>query len=148
MMDSKSLTPLLMLHALVLATLMGAVRECRAESDDIYRQGSDFANQIGGQGTGTIEGMKPGEVIPNYTDNPQEKGYYGGVKANDASNLKTDGGNAWSQTEVGKAVTDSVMKNPKEPISHDAPSSRRARTLRTKPTVSWARQARTARPNR
>lgn len=121
MMDSKSLTPLLMLHALVLATLMGAVRECRAEGDDIYRQGSDFANQIGGQGTGAIAGMKPGEVIPNYTDNPKEKGYYGGVKANDASNLKTDGGNAWSQTEVGQAVTDSVMKNPKEPISHDAP---------------------------
>lgn len=121
MMDIKALTPLLILHALVLATLMGAVRECRAEGDDIYRQGSDFANQIGGQGTGTIEGMKPGEVIPNYTDNPQEKGYYGGVKANDANNLKTDGGNAWSQTEVGQAVTDSVMKNPKEPISHDAP---------------------------
>lgn len=36
------------------------------------------------------------------------------MKANDASNLKTDGGNAWNQT-------DSVMKNPKEPISHDAP---------------------------
>ena len=117
----KSLPGLLATHALVLGTFIFATGDCRAEGDDVFQTGSEFAKQIAGQGTGTLQNTNPANVLPNYTDNPKEKGYYGGVTAGDANNLKTDGGTAWGQTEVGQAVTDSVLKNPKEPISHDAP---------------------------
>ncbi|MBO1811278.1 conjugal transfer protein TraN, partial [Serratia ureilytica] len=117
----KSLPGLLATHALVLGTFIFATGDCRAEGDDVFQTGSEFAKQVAGQGTGTLQNTNPATVLPNYTDNPKEKGYYGGVTAGDANNLKTDGGTAWSQTEVGQAVTDSVLKNPKEPISHDAP---------------------------
>ncbi|MBH3000578.1 type-F conjugative transfer system mating-pair stabilization protein TraN [Serratia marcescens] len=117
----KSLPGLLATHALVLGTFIFAVGDCRAEGDDVFQTGSEFAKQVAGQGSDTLQNTNPANVLPNYTDNPKEKGYYGGVTAGDAGQLKSDGTTAWGTTEVGKAVNESFLNNPKEPISHDAP---------------------------
>lgn len=126
------MTPSHAWRALWLAALMALAPEGVAEGDDVYRAGNAFAGALSGQGLSTLETMKPAEVIPNYTDRPPEKGYYDGVQANDANRLKTDGSTAWGQTDVGKAVTGSVIKNPNEPISPDAPFIQAGREIADK----------------
>jgi conjugal transfer mating pair stabilization protein TraN len=107
----------------VAVLLMAGMANANAQTDADaqYKAGADFAREIKGKGDSSLNNFNPGDSIPNYTDSPGEKNYYGGVKATSDGTLKTDGGNAWSQTEAGKAVTDSMMNNPKEPISPDAP---------------------------
>ncbi|WP_440862633.1 type-F conjugative transfer system mating-pair stabilization protein TraN [Symbiopectobacterium purcellii] len=107
----------------VAVLLMAGIANANAQTDADaqYKAGADFAREIKGKGDSSLNNFNPGNSIPNYTDSPGEKNYYGGVKATSDGTLKTDGGNAWSQTEAGKAVTDSMMKNPKEPILPDAP---------------------------
>lgn len=66
----------------LLPLLLGlAVSVAQADSNSDYRAGSDFARQIQGQGTGSIQGFKPQESIPGYNANPDETKYYGGVTA-------------------------------------------------------------------
>ncbi len=49
----------------LLPLLLGlAVSVAQADSNSDYRAGSDFARQIQGQGTGSIQGFKPQESIP------------------------------------------------------------------------------------
>lgn len=107
----------------VAVLLMAGMANANAQTDADaqYKAGADFAREIKGKGDSSLNNFNPGDSIPNYTDSPGEKNYYGGVKATSDGTLKTDGGNAWSQTDAGKAVTDSMMNNPKEPISPDAP---------------------------
>ncbi|MEX3170085.1 hypothetical protein AB4P31_22875 [Escherichia coli] len=51
----------------LLPLLLGlAVSVAQADSNSDYRAGSDFARQIQGQGTGSIQGFKPQESIPGY----------------------------------------------------------------------------------
>lgn len=119
-------------RALWLAALMAVAPDALAEGDDVYRAGNAFADHLSGQGVSALEKVKPAEVIPNYTDRPSEQGYYDGVQANDANRLKTDGNTAWGQTAVGKAVTESVIKNPREPISPDAPFIQAGREIADK----------------
>ncbi|MFT2793869.1 type-F conjugative transfer system mating-pair stabilization protein TraN [Serratia sp. T13T92] len=105
----------------VAVLLMVGMANAQTDADAQYKAGADFAREIKGKGDSSLNNFNPGDSIPNYTDSPGEKNYYGGVKATSDGTLKTDGSNAWSQTEAGKAVTDSMMNNPKEPISPDAP---------------------------
>ncbi len=71
----------------LLPLLLGlAVSVAQADSNSDYRAGSDFARQIQGQGTGSIQGFKPQESIPGYNANPDETKYYGGVTASPSSN--------------------------------------------------------------
>ncbi|HBN4705247.1 TPA: conjugal transfer protein TraN, partial [Escherichia coli] len=65
--------------------------------------------------------FNPSASIPNYTASPGEKKYYGGVTATGDGALKADGTTGWTTNEATKAVTDSFVNNPKEPISPDAP---------------------------
>ncbi|MEY0026344.1 hypothetical protein AB7W40_20375 [Providencia rettgeri] len=44
-----------------------------------YKAGSEFANSLKNTGTDTIKNTNPADIIPNYTANPSESGYYGGV---------------------------------------------------------------------
>lgn len=108
------------LVSLAVLLIAGTVN-AQTDADVQYKAGADFAREIKGKGESSLNNFNPGDSIPNYTDSPGEKNYYGGVKATSDGTLKTDGGNAWSQTEVGKAVSDSMMNNPKDPISPDAP---------------------------
>ncbi len=63
----------------------------QADSNSDYRAGSDFAHQIKGQGSSSIQGFKPQESIPGYNANPDETKYYGGVTAGGDGGLKNDG---------------------------------------------------------
>ncbi|PVZ84210.1 type-F conjugative transfer system mating-pair stabilization protein TraN [Serratia sp. S1B] len=109
------------LAALLLGILMGATAVCLADANSEYSAGANYAKQLAGQGENTLSQVNPGNIIPNYNSNPKEKDYYGGVTSGDAAGLKNAGENAWSNTEVGKAVNDSVINNKAEPISIDTP---------------------------
>lgn len=103
---------------LILALVAGMAQ---ADSNSDYRAGSDFARQIQGQGTGSIQGFKPQESIPSYNANPDETKYYGGVTAGGDGGLKNDGTTEWATGETGKTITESFMNKPKDILSPDAP---------------------------
>lgn len=103
---------------LILALVAGMAL---ADSNSDYRAGSDFAHQIKGQGSSSIQGFKPQESIPGYNANPDETKYYGGVTAGGDSGLKNDGTTEWATGETGKTITESFMNKPKDILSPDAP---------------------------
>ena len=103
---------------LILALVAGMAQ---ADSNSDYRAGSDFAHQIKGQGSSSIQGFKPQESIPGYNANPDETKYYGGVTAGGDSGLKNDGTTEWATGETGKTITESFMNKPKDILSPDAP---------------------------
>ncbi|MEZ2578075.1 type-F conjugative transfer system mating-pair stabilization protein TraN [Buttiauxella ferragutiae] len=105
---------------LVLVAGMVSVK-AMATADSEYRAGSDFAHQIQGQGESSLKNFNPSSNIPGYSNSPGEKKYYGGVMASGDGALKADSAQAWTTNEATKAVTDSFINNPKEPISPDAP---------------------------
>ncbi|MGM8843603.1 type-F conjugative transfer system mating-pair stabilization protein TraN [Enterobacter hormaechei subsp. steigerwaltii] len=110
----------ILMSVLAIATTMASVNAF-ADADAQYRAGADFARQVQGQGESSLKKFNPSASIPNYTASPGEKKYYGGVTATGDGALKADGTTGWTTNEATKAVTDSFVNNPKEPISPDAP---------------------------
>lgn len=110
----------ILMPVLAIATTMAGVNAF-ADADVQYRAGADFARQVQGQGESSLKNFNPSASIPNYTASPGEKKYYGGVTATGDGALKADGTTGWTTNEATKAVTDSFVNNPKEPISPDAP---------------------------
>ncbi|ENP2200602.1 type-F conjugative transfer system mating-pair stabilization protein TraN [Salmonella enterica] len=98
-----------------------AVGVVQADSNSDYRAGADFARQIQGQGTGSIQNFKPQESLPGYNADPDETKYYGGVTAGGDGGLKNDGTTEWATGETGKTITESFMNKPKDILSPDAP---------------------------
>lgn len=92
-----------------------------ADSNSDYRAGADFAHQIQGQGTGSIQSFNPQDSIPGYNANPDETKYYGGVTAGGDGGLKNNGTTQWATGETGKTITESFMNKPKDILSPDAP---------------------------
>ncbi|HAW1182484.1 TPA: type-F conjugative transfer system mating-pair stabilization protein TraN [Escherichia coli] len=106
----------------LLPLLLGlAVSVAQADSNSDYRAGADFARQIQGQGTGSIQNFKPQESIPGYNASPDETQYYGGVAAGGDGGLKNNGTTEWATSETGKTITESFMNKPKDILSPDAP---------------------------
>ncbi|EBX3952605.1 conjugal transfer protein TraN, partial [Salmonella enterica subsp. enterica serovar Offa] len=99
-----------------------------AQSD--YDAGSRFAREQKGQGTGAIQTMKPEEMIPGYTANPPESGYYGGVQAGAASGLESAGADALHNTEAGNTVIDVIKNRPPDRPDLDAPFISNGLTVR------------------
>ncbi|ENH0897710.1 type-F conjugative transfer system mating-pair stabilization protein TraN [Escherichia coli] len=110
----------ILMSMLAIASTMASVNAF-ADADAQYRAGADFARQVQGQGESSLKNFNPSASIPNYTASPGEKKYYGGVTATGDGALKADGTTGWTTNEATKAVTDSFVNNPKEPISPDAP---------------------------
>ncbi|ECI3396806.1 type-F conjugative transfer system mating-pair stabilization protein TraN [Salmonella enterica subsp. enterica serovar Typhimurium] len=100
-----------------------------ADSNSDYRAGSDFAHQIQGQGTGSIQSFNPQDSIPGYNANPDETKYYGGVTAGGDGGLKNNGTTQWATGETGKTITESFMNKPKDILSPDAPFIRTGRDV-------------------
>lgn len=92
----------------------------RSDANDTYNQGADYARRVKDGSGKTLTGFNPASALPDYTANPPEKNYYGGVTT-PSTNLDTQGNQALTVSETGKAITNSILNNPKEPISRDAP---------------------------
>lgn len=90
-----------------------------AQSD--YDAGSRFADGLKGQGTGAMQGMKPEEMIPGYTADPPQSGYYGGVQAGAASGLENAGADALHKTSAGNTVMDVIKNRPPDRPDLEAP---------------------------
>nr|WP_290467175.1 type-F conjugative transfer system mating-pair stabilization protein TraN [Aeromonas salmonicida]WIW80880.1 Type-F conjugative transfer system mating-pair stabilization protein [Aeromonas salmonicida subsp. salmonicida] len=80
-------------------------------ANDQYNQGSEFAKGIKGQEQSAISGFSPAAALPNYTSTPHESGYYGGV-TNPSTDLTSQGNAALNQSDVGKAITESILNTP------------------------------------
>lgn len=119
-MAKKHLFHWAVIHLVLLVACLALAKYANADANSDYKAGSDFAKQVKGQGENTLKNFKPDSELPNYTTNPDGSKYYGGVSAGGDKGLTSDGVNNWANTEVGKAVNDSVLNNPKEPISPDA----------------------------
>jgi len=91
-----------------------------ANANDQYNAGSGYASSIKDSDGKTVTGFTPSSVLPNYNATPSESGYYGGVTAG-STNLDTQGNQALATSEAGKAITDSILNNPKDALSMDAP---------------------------
>lgn len=89
-------------------------------ANDTYKAGSSYAQRIKDQGMSMISSMNPVETIPNFDATPPESSRYGDVIGT-SNNMDNDGNLALHESVVGKTITDSILKNPKEPISNDAP---------------------------
>lgn len=120
-MAKKILSQWAIFHLVLLTVFLVCAKYACADANSDYKAGSDFAKQIKGQGESTLKNFKPESELPNYSANPNESKYYGGVSAGGDKGLTSDGVNNWANSEVGNAVNDSVLNNPKEPISPDAP---------------------------
>ncbi|EDL8432090.1 conjugal transfer protein TraN [Salmonella enterica subsp. diarizonae] len=90
-------------------------------SNDQFNQGMQQGNANKGQGASAIQGFKPAEVIPGYTDSPPESGYYGGVTSSGVD-MTSPGSTALNTSEVGKIITESILNTPPDnKPSLDAP---------------------------
>lgn len=99
-----------------------------AQSD--YDAGSRFAHGVKGQGTGVMQSLKPEEIIPGYTAEPPESGYYGGVQAGAASGLENAGAGALHKTEAGNTVMEVIKNRPPDKPDLDAPFISNGLTIR------------------
>lgn len=88
---------------------------------DDYNAGSEFANSLKNTGTNTIKNTNPANIISNYTANPSESGYYGGVTSGAASELENAGVKAMNDTDAGQATMEVMKNRPPDKLDLDAP---------------------------
>ncbi|ROR47786.1 UNVERIFIED_ORG: conjugal transfer mating pair stabilization protein TraN [Providencia alcalifaciens] len=86
-----------------------------------YKAGSEFASGLKNKGTDTIKNTNPANIIPNYTANPSESGYYGGVTSGAASGLENAGVKAMNDTDAGQATMEVMKNRPPDKLDLDAP---------------------------
>jgi conjugal transfer mating pair stabilization protein TraN len=107
-----------------LPLLMLAASFCPVQplvANDQFNQGMQQGSANKGQGASAIQGFKPAEVIPGYTDSPPESGYYGGVTSSGVD-MTAPGSAALNTSEAGKTITDSILNTPPDnKPSLDAP---------------------------
>ncbi|MTC36637.1 conjugal transfer protein TraN [Providencia alcalifaciens] len=99
---------------------------------DDYKAGSQFASGLKNQGSNTLSNTKPNEIIPNYTPNPSESGYYGGVTSGAASGLENAGMKAMTGTDAGKTTTEVMKNRPPDKLDLEAPFLKAGLDMRDK----------------
>lgn len=108
-----------MKRLLIVLCGLGAVSLGVAAND--YKAGSEFANSLKNKGTNTIKNTNPANIIPNYTANPSESGYYGGVTSGAASGLENAGVKAMNDTDAGQTTMEVMKNRPPDKLDLDAP---------------------------
>lgn len=86
-----------------------------------YKTGSEFANGLKNTGTDTIKNTNPANIIPNYSANPSESGYYGGVTRGGSGGLEKSGSQALHSNDAGQVVMAVFKNKPKDTLDLDAP---------------------------
>ena len=99
---------------------------------DDYNAGSQFASGLKNQGANTLSNTKPNEIIPNYTPNPSESGYYGGVTSGAASGLENAGMKAMTGSDAGKTITEVMKHRPPDKLDLEAPFLKAGLDMRDK----------------
>lgn len=97
-----------------LPLLMLAASFCPVQplvANDQFNQGMQQGSAHKGQGASAIQGFKPAEVIPGYTDSPPESGYYGGVTSSGVD-MAGPGSAALNTSEAGQTITESILNTP------------------------------------
>lgn len=98
--------------ALVISGYVGA---------DAFSDGMSYGKGQQSTGTNAIKDFKPEEVIPGYTANPPETGYYGGVTSSGVD-MTSPGMNELNTSDVGQTITESILNTPADnKPSLDAP---------------------------
>jgi conjugal transfer mating pair stabilization protein TraN len=132
----KILTPSLLL--LLSISLSG---HCAEKFDE----GMTWGQQHKGQGTDAIQGFNPSQSLSDYTDNPSQTGYYGGV-TDSGGDMSSAGMNEMTNTDNGKAIADAIVAIPaNNNPSIDAPFIESGTDMQTKAdTVTQGSSACTA----
>lgn len=105
---------------LVTALLVGFIANFPVTANDDFNSGMDYAKGLKGKDLDTFKSFKPEDNLPDYSSNPDATKYYGGVQSS-GTDLTSPGSNTLNSTEWGKAVTDSINKQPKDMVTADSP---------------------------
>ncbi|EAC0381474.1 type-F conjugative transfer system mating-pair stabilization protein TraN [Salmonella enterica subsp. enterica] len=105
---------------LVIALMAGFIVNFPVTANDDFNSGMDYAKGLKGKDLDTFKSFKPADNLPDYSSSPDATKYYGGVQSS-GTDLTSPGSNTLNNTEWGKAVTDSISKQPKDMVTADSP---------------------------
>lgn len=105
---------------LVPALLAGFIVNFPVTANDDFNSGMNYAKGLKGKDLDTFKSFKPADNLPNYSSGPDAIKYYGGVQSTGVD-LTSPGSNTLNNSEWGKAVTDSISKQPKDMVTADSP---------------------------
>jgi conjugal transfer mating pair stabilization protein TraN len=105
---------------LVIALMAGFIVNFPVTANDDFNSGMNYAKGQKGKDLDTFKSFKPADNLPDYSSSPDATKYYGGVQSS-GTDLTSPGSNTLSNTEWGKAVTDSISKQPKDMVTADSP---------------------------
>lgn len=128
----RAVADLLLVYVLVPCLFLWFTSPAFAESNTDYKAGSDYAKQVQGSALDSLQYFNGKHNLPGYTKDPEQKKYYGGVKASGDSSLKNDSASRWAGSEVGQSITESFNNRPPDSISPDAPFIRDAKDIESK----------------
>lgn len=107
-------------HLMIIMMLVAGVSSTLLANEQ-FNQGTALGTQSQGQGASAIQGFKPEEVIPGYTDSPSESEYYGGVTSS-GPDMTAPASTALNTSDVGNTITESILNTPADNTpSLDAP---------------------------
>lgn len=105
---------------LVIALMAGFIVNFPVTANDDFNSGMNYAKGMKGKDLDTFKSFKPADNLPDYSSSPDATKYYGGVQSS-GTDLTSPGSNTLNSTEWGKAVTDSISKQPKDMVTADSP---------------------------
>ncbi|MBD8109010.1 type-F conjugative transfer system mating-pair stabilization protein TraN [Erwinia persicina] len=105
---------------LVIALMAGFIVNFPVMANDDFNSGMNYAKGQKGKDLDTFKSFKPADNLPDYSSSPDATKYYGGVQSS-GTDLTSPGSNTLNNTEWGKAVTDSISKQPKDMVTADSP---------------------------
>ena len=82
-------------------------------ANESFDDGMRYGKAQSSQGTGAISGFNPEQTLPNFTDNPPQSGYYGGVDS-PGVDLNSPGMNELNHSDVGNTITESITNTPSD----------------------------------
>lgn len=109
------------MKCLLLSLLLLCAQGANADAvSDAYNAGSTYGKTNSNQGTSGMSNTSPSSVIPGYTSNPTQSGYYGGVQGGDGG-IGDKGQTELGQNDAGQTIINSGTSNPAVTIDPNAP---------------------------
>lgn len=105
---------------LVIALMAGFIVNFPVTANDDFNSGMNHAKGLKGKDLDTFKSFKPEDNLPDYSSSPEATKYYGGVQSS-GTDLTSPGSNTLNNTEWGKAVTDSISKQPEDMVTAHSP---------------------------